>query len=279
MRFSFAVGIVFRSALLPSLCTAAHAQGLLSEHHQIPGGVVSMVVGSIDMPRPEVKFGSRSVFVTHMQRRWVALLGLSLTSVPGRYVVAITYNEDESEIRDFVVRPHRYPVKRFVEPVRRRETTETEEAAKLSDRRLELRELAGFWSEHPMTGLPLQLPVEGTQTDEYGLRWVTGDGLTDPVDHVDFKAPPGSNVRAPGDGTIHRIIRVNDNSVAICVDHGMGMLSIIGPMRDTQVETGDRVARNAVLGVSPSGSESVRVSWFLALNRVWVNPMLLAKSP
>jgi septal ring factor EnvC (AmiA/AmiB activator) len=136
--------------------------------------------------------------------------------------------------------------------------------------------MTSLWSEGPDVDLPLRVPVEGRQINEYGSRQVKGEELTKPVDYAEFEIGPDAQVRSPGRGAVHELINVDDAGVIVCIDHGMGLLSFIGPVPRVQVKVGDRLAKNQVLGVLPQGGATPsRVSWLVSLNQAFLNPMLL----
>jgi hypothetical protein len=247
----------------------------LDYHHPIPGGSVALILGPTDSPRPVTKFGGRRVLVTRHQDHWVALLGLSLDTVPGRYIVSISVN-DEPEIRDFVVKPHRYPVRRVEERARRRETSPNAAQPVFAELDEELLPLTALWSEDLDVDLPLRAPVDGRQINEYGLRLVRGDELTTPVDYAEFETEPNAQVHSPARGRIHTLLSVEDAGLIVCIDHGMGLLSFVGPMPRLEVKVGDHVTKNQVVGMlSQGGAMPLKVGWLVSLNQAFINPMLL----
>ncbi len=268
-----------RILILGSFAAHAHAQSALDFHHPIPGGSVALILGSTDTPRPVTKFGGRRVLVTRHQDHWVALLGLSLDTVPGRYIASVS-NNDEPEIRDFVVKPHRYPVRRVVEQTRRRETSTNPAQPGLADLYEKLLPMTSLWSEGVDVDLPLRAPVDGRQINEYGSRQVKGDDLTKPVDFAEFETGANAQARSPGRGRVHELIVFDDAGVIVCIDHGMGLLSFIGPLPSVRVNVGDRLAKNQVLGVLPQGGAAPStVRWLVSLNQAFINPMLLVDRP
>lgn len=258
------------------LTDTVHAQSALDLHNPIPGGSVVVLLGTVDAPQPVVKFGKRRILVKRHQNQWVALLGLPLDTVPGRYIVLINQSDNESNIRDFIVKPHRYSVNRVVAQTRRRETSGSKVQSALSKYKQTLVKMASLWSEELAADLPLMPPVDGTQIGEYGSRQVKGDVITTPMDYVEFLAKPSAVVRAPGAGRVHALLSVDDAGVALCIDHGMGLLSFIGPIAHADVKEGAHVAKGAALGMLANDlSIPAHVNWYVALNQEFINPMFL----
>ena len=274
--------VVFRTALsvlfTGMLAGTVHAQSALDLHNPIPGGSVVVILGTVEGPKPVVKFGKRRILVKRHQSHWIALLGLPLDTVPGRYIVSINQGDNEPEIRDFVVKPHRYPVKRVVEHARRRETSGSKVQSALSEHKKILVDMASLWSEELAADLPLVPPVTGTQIGEYGSRRVKGNQVTTAMDYVEFVAKPNAVVRAPGAGLVHALLPIDDTGVVMCIDHGMGLLSFIGPIEHTDVKEGARVAKGAVLGtLLKDVSIPAHVIWYVALNQGFINPLFLVQ--
>lgn len=269
------IGALARIAIIGSFAAHAHAQSALAFHHPVPGGSIALILGSADTPRPVTTFGGRRILVTRHQNNWIALLGLPLNTVPGRYIVSIV-NNDEHEVRDFVVKPHRYPVRRVVEQTRRRESSTNPAPSSLADQYEEILPMTSLWSDSPDVDLPLSVPVGGRQINEYGSRRVKGNELTTPVDYAEFETEPDAQVRSPGRGGVHALVNIGDAGVIVGIDHGMGLLSFIGPLPRVRVEVGERVAKNQLLGTLPqSGATPSRVGWLVSLNQAFINPMLL----
>ncbi len=255
----------------------AHAQSVLDLHHPIPGGSVALILGSSGTPRPIAKFGGRQVLVTRHDNNWVALLGLPLDTVPGRYIVSVTDN-DEAEIRDFVVKPHRYRVKQVAQQRRRRESSTNPMHPPLADLEAMLLPMTSQWSEGPGVEFPLRAPVNGRQINEFGSRQVKGGILSKPVDYAEFETQTDAHVRSPARGRVHELINFDDSGEIVFIDHGMGLLSFIGPLPRVRVKVGETVAKSTVLGVLPqSGASSFRVGWLVSLNQAFINPMLLVE--
>ncbi len=261
--------------ILAWFAVQAHAQGALNFNHPIPGGSVALILDTTDAPRPAAKFGGRRVLVTRHEQHWVALLGLSLDTVPGRYIISVTRN-DEAEIREFIVKPHRYPVKRSVEHVRRRDTSTKPVQAPWPDLYEQLFHQTPVWNDATDVDLPFRAPVEGRQSIEFGSRQVTGDDVSKPVNYAEFETESGAPVHSPSGGRVHDLANMDDAGVTVVIDHGMGLLSFIGPTSQVQVAVDDQLSRGQVLGTAGQRDMApIKVIWLVSLNHALINPMLL----
>ncbi len=251
-------------------------------HHPIPGGIVNVSLTSIDNPRPEVKFGNRRLLVMRGTDQWVALLGVALDTVPGRYIVSVNHNDDETDIREVNIKPHRYPVQKVLAQTGRSAGADRSSPQPLlSDHKSKVADCSSQWTEPLVAELPLRYPVPGQSTHVFGSRHAEAGQISQPTDHAVLEPQSGvSRVHAPDGGRVHSVIQVDTDRQVVCIDHGLGLISIIGPLQDLNVQIEDRVTTATALGTVVLGDGKLgRLQWFVALNGIFVNPMLLVENP
>lgn len=90
-------------------------------------------------------------------------------------------------------------------------------------------------------------PVEGAVLRGYGADGNEG---------IDFAAPPGTAVRAAGDGEVALISRSVGKSLIVLVRHEGNIYTVYSNVTDTEVEKGQRVARGQPIGRVMDGSPS-----------------------
>lgn len=124
--------------------------------------------------------------------------------------------------------------------VRGRIDRERREAARV----LGAETLPGRWS------LPLIRPVAGVVTSPYGTERVFNGTTCSRHTGIDFRAAPGTPVRAVADGTVVLTGDRYFSGRSVFVDHGGGMVSLYGHMSKVSVSAGQSVHGGEVLGFS-----------------------------
>jgi murein DD-endopeptidase MepM/ murein hydrolase activator NlpD len=91
---------------------------------------------------------------------------------------------------------------------------------------------------------------------------------------VDIKAPMGTPIHAPGDGTVESAEMASGYGREVVLDHGHGVRTIYGHMSAMAVIAGQHVVRGQVIGyVGQSGRATCpHVHYEVRINNVPVNP-------
>jgi murein DD-endopeptidase MepM/ murein hydrolase activator NlpD len=103
-------------------------------------------------------------------------------------------------------------------------------------------------------GLPLRgyggiTSYFGTRKNPFGPGWEFHDGL-------DFSAPYGAPVYAPGGGVVARVGWMGPYGLAVLLDHAQGYQTLYGHLSRVLVRPGERVERGQVLGYVGSTGRS-----------------------
>ena len=68
-------------------------------HNPVPGGIAVVDIGARANHSPAVFFGQQEILTLEFGQRWIALVGISQDTVPGRYLLKIQEPEAETRIR------------------------------------------------------------------------------------------------------------------------------------------------------------------------------------
>lgn len=243
---------------------SASAQFILDA---VPGGLVEIPLASRDQPRPEAWFGQRRILVTTFARRWVGLVGLPFSLVPGSYVIQLRLEDGaDMEVRPFTVYPGRdtgrSPVARVGAP----------------DRPPQQQELA--WRETLDAELPLQAPVALPARPTFGRYHPapdTGSAEPDYADFVTFTIAADATAESPGAGRI-AAASAHEAGTWLWIDHGMGLYTRLGPLSSTSVQPADAVAAGEPVGRIRLDDDDTPRALYLSvfLNGAAINPFLIA---
>jgi murein DD-endopeptidase MepM/ murein hydrolase activator NlpD len=121
------------------------------------------------------------------------------------------------------------------------------------------------------------LPSEGPVQHTFGRRRVINGQPRRPHSGEDITAPTGAPVVAINHGIVRLVDDQFFSGKSIVLDHGSGLYSMYFHLSETGVQTGDRVAKNQVIGkVGSTGRVSgPHLHWGVRLNGARVNPLSL----
>lgn len=98
--------------------------------------------------------------------------------------------------------------------------------------------------------LPLVRPVKGIVTSSYGARRTFNGTTHSRHSGIDFRASPGTPVRAVADGTVVLTGDRYFSGRSVFVDHGGGLVSLYGHLSEISVRPGQRVCGGGIVGLS-----------------------------
>ncbi len=107
-----------------------------------------------------------------------------------------------------------------------------------------------------LAALPSRWPVRGAVNSEFGMRqspWAQG---TEFHNGLDIRSQHGTPVRAPAGGTVTVAGTYQEYGITVILDHGQEIKSVYGHLSRTNVKSGDRVERGAVVGWSGNTGRS-----------------------
>jgi len=242
---------------------SASAQFILDA---VPGGLVEIPLAARDQPRPEAWFGQRRILVTTFARRWVGLVGLPFSLVPGSYVIQVRLEDGaDMEARSFTVYPGR-------------DTGRSSAAPAGVPSRPPQQELA--WRETLAAELPLQAPVPAPAMPSFGRYHPApeaGSAEPDYADFVAFAIAADATAGSPGAGHI-AAATAHDSGTWLWIDHGMGLYTRVGPLSNPSVQPADTVTAGQPVGrIRLDENDTPRMLYFsVFLNGAAINPFLIA---
>jgi len=216
---------------------------------------------------------------------WRALVGIDLEQRPGHYVALIDANGPSGPLHletGLDVQPRTFPTRKlqvppgFVNPP-------PDALARIRKDTAFLRDVYGHSSSDRLWSEPFVRPVPGEANSRFGTRSVFNGVPRSPHAGTDFLSPAGTPIKAPNAG---RIVAARDLyflGETVIIDHGLGMLSVLGHLSRIDVEEGMTVAPGTQLGlVGATGRVTgAHLHWALSVAGARVDPLsaleLLAK--
>lgn len=252
----------------------------------VPGGIARLALGPSPTP-PVVTLRDGAddvpVLVLGDARGWTALVGIALATEPGPAHVTVQQAAGP-QILSFVVRPKQYAVQKLkVAPGQVNLSKEDSTRAALE--RAHIAKLITTFSEPlPRTtdagALVMRAPVAGPRSGSFGLRRVFNGESRNPHSGMDIAAALGTPVLAPMPGRVIDTGNYFFSGNAVWLDHGGGLISLLGHLSAIDAKAGDVVQTGDRLGaVGATGrATGPHLHWGVLLNHHMVDPALFLKT-
>ncbi|NNC99702.1 MAG: peptidoglycan DD-metalloendopeptidase family protein [Gammaproteobacteria bacterium] len=246
----------------------------IREEYNYPGGVVDILLARKSDILPQVKYGTREPIVIQQLDYWRVLIGVSLDTLPGEYVLYV--KEPESELPAYSVQ---FDVNQKTYPV-------LELASVKQPRNIHYDSTTDLdFSNTEQPELPLMLPAQGQWANFFGHVVVYPDQDPDSSEvivqnYVSLTTTELATVTAPQNAIVSRVLVEQEppGLATVFLDHGRGLYSIISGLADLSVEKGNGVVAGAVIGKLPVSQDTpAELIWQCVINGVYINPLVMTQ--
>jgi len=235
-----------------------------------PGGVVMLDLAKQTTQLPEIRYGLREPVIIETKTHWHVLIGISLATLPGEYLVYVKRSSPDSEGEHLKIHIEQKEYPQFAANNGKRHKALTRPREKVSD--IDFKN-----TQQPK--LPLMLPTDGDWHDTFGHQiYYKKSRQLKSLNGVSMTTTKLTTVSSPQNAIVTRIETDKDNIATLYLDHGRGLFSILQGLTDITVEAGNGVVAGAVLGKLPGTTSNAKPSsliWQTQLNGAFVNPLLL----
>ena len=230
------------------LCCLTSLAFAIAEQALRPGGVavVRIAEANSDVP-PVVMFNDRRVLVLRREGMWVALIGIPLHHSIGMADATVRPADQRSWTIGFEVKPHAYREQRLTVSKSYVDLTE-EQLNRVGKERKIIDKALGNWRDLELTDLSLIEPVAGQRSSSFGLRRFFNDQPRSPHKGMDIAADLGTQIVAPGAGTVTATGDYYFNGNTVIVDHGQGFVTMYCHLDAIDVEEGQQLQAGTPIG-------------------------------
>lgn len=267
-----------QSTLLPSLFALilSLAPTGIAAQQSLPLEVSQGGVGILDTGRADLASATLSGEALPITKHGLVLVPVHMDTPPGR--ISVTTRQADGIEQDWFIdvqarsyREERLQIanQRLVEPLPEDVERYTREAALQ-------KKVYESYSELQNLPFPMQLPTSGIRSSEFGVRRFFNDQPRSPHSGLDLASPTGTPIGAPAAGTIALTGDFFFSGKLVMIDHGAGIISMLGHMSEILAREGQQVASGEIIGkVGATGrATGPHVHWTLSIAGVRVDPEL-----
>jgi murein DD-endopeptidase MepM/ murein hydrolase activator NlpD len=267
-RLWFALALVVPAV---ALCAA------LPRESAVPGGIKLLDIGASSASVPRVEADGHRALVVDADGRWIAVIGIPLSAVPGTREVSLPEAGGDRRL-SFRIHDKHY-VTQALRVAPSQVDLSAEDLARVDRERIVIDQALDRWSELAPDALQFTQPVPGVRSSSFGLRRLFNGQARNPHSGMDIAAASGTPVLAPAAGEVVAVGNYFFNGNAVFIDHGRGLVSMYCHLSEIDVKLGQHVSTGELLGkVGMTGrATGPHLHWGVSLAHVWVDPALFLR--
>lgn len=241
----------------------------------VPGGIVTIELGTVETPAPEVLFQDKRVLVLEKENKWIAVVGIPLTNKAGPHKIQIKSGDTNTE-HSFNIVDKDYPAQYITIKNKRMVNPNPDDLKRISSERPAINKALNTWTEQTVQGISFSLPVVGRLSSPFGLKRFFNNQPKNPHSGLDIAAPTGTSISAPAPGLVINTGNYYYNGNTVFLDHGQGLVTGYFHMSKISVKAGQLVGQGTKLGeVGETGRVTgPHLHWNVYLNKTKVDPAL-----
>ena len=268
---------IFAPLLALCLCLPAHADSYITRllNKPVPGGVAVVDLGAAAQAPKATYLGRPVLVVKEQDARWLAIVGVPLTTKPGSQQLLATDASGKRNL-SFVVGSKKYPEQHITLKNKRQVNPDPQDLTRIEGELAEQLKAYRSFSPGTPSNLLLDKPVAGPLSSKFGVRRFFNGEERNAHSGLDFAVPAGTPIKAPAAGKVILTGNYFFNGNTVFVDHGQGFISMFCHMSKIDVKVGDSVPRGGVVGrVGSTGrATGPHMHWNVSLNDARVDPAI-----
>lgn len=262
------------------LCAwAADARAEEPHADTVPGGI-ALVHLRPSTTKPTASYHGREVMVIgYPLLHWQAVVGIPLSTAPGRQYVHVLSRGWHYEA-PFDVQAKHYATEHITLKNKRQVNPTPADLKRIAREGKIIDAALAHWTLRPPPSLDFIVPLHGVVSSPFGLRRVFNGEPRHPHSGLDIAAPAGTPIRAPLAGTVLVVGDFFFTGNTVLLDHGQGLITLYCHMSKVLVKEGQDVTQGQEIGeVGMTGrATGPHTHWGVSLNNAMVNPELFFPS-
>ena len=259
----------------PNIDTNTETSTEVNESFSFPGGITEVLIKKKGPLLPEIKYGIQQPTIIEQNDHWRILVGLSLDTIPGEYLIYLKHDLDDATSENI-----KFTVKQKDQTI---VLSNTKLNSEIERTHKNVNKLGYENSRQP--NLPLLFPAKGNWNLDFGsIHYNPKNKKSKIQNQLLLKTKNVISVLSPENALVSNIINNQNGTSTIFLDHGRGLYSVMSGITDLSVEIGNGVLSGAVIGkVTPKTDfkktpvAATTLTWQCILNGIYVNPATLTK--
>lgn len=238
--------LVFIAVSIISLFSFSSYSLALPTASAVPGGIVLIPVDNNQIAESATYQNTRLAVLNNDNRPHI-LLGLPLSTKPGKHVVEIKNHRGELEKIAFKVEPKAYRTQHLTIKNKRKVNPYKDDMPRILSEKKRKNKARQHWQDTEVKA-DFIVPVDGRISGIFGLRRFFNNQPRRPHSGLDIAAPEGTPIKAVESG---KVIEAGDfffSGNVVYIDHGQGLITMYAHMNSIEVKTGDTISRGQVIG-------------------------------
>ncbi len=211
----------------------------------------------------------------------VVVLPVDMDAKPGEAHVTLEFADGSRATYNFNVEAHTFREERLQIANQRYVEPHPEDVERYTREAERQEKVYSSFSEMSALPFPMAVPTNGCRSSEFGVRRFLNDQPRSPHSGLDIAAPTGTPIIAPAAGRIALTGDFFFSGKLVMIDHGAGIVSVLGHMSEVSAEEGQLVDQGDLVGeVGATGRVTgAHVHWTLSIGGVRVDPEFALESP
>ena len=266
----FRIIVLFTLALI-----TAPGNALTLDTTPVPGGIAIIPLPAGTDPA-SARYLNNRILVTKAGGQLVAVVGLPLTSKPGRHYLKLRDQQGKPLNIGFQVADKAYEEQHITIKDKRKVNPEKRDMERITRETAQIQQALRHWSAREEMILEFNKPVTGPTSSTFGLRRFFNEQARKPHSGLDIAAPEGTPILSPAPGTVLDTGDFFFNGNTVLLDHGQGLVTMYCHMSKIDVIPGQTVSTGDKLGeVGMTGRVTgPHLHWGVSLNDARIDPAL-----
>jgi murein DD-endopeptidase MepM/ murein hydrolase activator NlpD len=273
LRIPFKISPISMFILMSMAQAITHANSL-PENHAVNGGISIIPVDASQ--KPEAFYDNRRIAVIESikPQQWLLIVGVPLDRTQA--IQEIMIKSAPNSLVPFYLSNKFYKTQyltiedpRKVDPLPEDQSRIVEETNKLA------RIFSGFTANNPFKN-DFNPPAKGPVSSLFGLKRVYNKKPRPSHTGLDIAAPADAAVCVISQG---KVVDTGDyfyTGNTVIVDHGMGVFSLYGHLKEINVKSGEEIQQGTQVGtIGMTGrATGPHLHWSMIVNQTYVDPLL-----
>jgi len=244
------------------------------ESNPVPGGIVLLPITNNQIA-DTARYKEKKLATIYNSQNEFLLVGLSLSTKPGKHAVTIRNKQGKFEKINFKVKPKTYKSQHLTIKNKRKVNPYAKDMERILSEKKRKTKARKIWTEKPVN-VDFLTPVNGRISSIFGLRRFFNEQARRPHSGLDIAAPQGTPIKAVASGTVIESGDFFFSGNMVYLDHGQGIISLYAHMHTLNVKPGDKVSKGDIIGtVGETGRVTgPHLHMSVIANQTTVDPLL-----